>query len=219
MNVLQKFKARRVFKLPLGIDVRKFSCASEYVQEASGYVLYVGRLHPFKGVENLLRSIPYVLKEMDVKFVIAGIGPQLQYLKLIAKKLSVSENVDFLGFVPSNRLPELYVGASAFVAPGNAATTLLEAAAAEKPIISVKSGWNTSCLPEDVAFYVEQRNVKQLADALVKLLSDHELARRLSKRAKRYVEKNKSWDVLIKDYIKIYEQVLAESQSKALEVY
>jgi len=218
MNVLQRFKARKVFELPLGIDLRKFSCARKYLQEGSDYVLYVGRLHPFKGVENLLKSIPYVLEEVDARFVIAGIGPQLQYLKFIAKKLRISENINFLGFVPSNRLPELYAQASVFVTPGNAGVTLLEAASAEKPIISVKSGWNTSCLPEDVALYVERGNIKQLADAIVKLLSDHNLARRLSIRAKRYVEKTRSWDVLIKDYVRIYEEILAESQSKALEV-
>lgn len=211
MNVLQKFKARRVFKLPHGIDVRRFSSA----RKDPNYVLYVGRLYPFKGVEYLVKSTPHILKEVNTKFVIAGTGPQLSYLKSLAKRLGVSENIDFLGFVPSNRLPELYAGASAFVAPGNAGVTLLEAAAAEKPLITVKSGWNMSCLPEHVALYVEQRNVKQLADAILRILSDDKLARKLSIRAKRYVEKYRNWDFLIKDYIKIYEEVLAENRSRA----
>jgi len=208
---LQIFKPKRIFEIPHGIDVAKFGSA----RKDPNYVLYVGRLYPFKGVEYLVKSTPLILKEINTKFVIAGTGPQLPYLKSLAKRLGVSENIDFLEFGPSNRLPELYAGASAFVAPGNAGITLLEAAAAEKPLITVKSGWNTSCLPEHVALYVEQRNVKQLADAILRTLSDDKLARRLSIRAKRYVEKYRNWDFLIKDYIKIYEEVLAENRSRA----
>ncbi|MEM2179163.1 MAG: glycosyltransferase family 4 protein, partial [Candidatus Methanomethylicaceae archaeon] len=62
-------------------------------------VLFIGRLHPLKGIEVLLKAIPYVIKEKrSVKFVFIGPGDPKRYIR-IANKLGIGDRALFLGFV------------------------------------------------------------------------------------------------------------------------
>ncbi|MEB3798328.1 MAG: glycosyltransferase family 4 protein, partial [Caldisphaeraceae archaeon] len=61
--------------------------------------VFIGRMHYLKGIEVLLRSIPYVAKEVkDFKVLFIGPGNNRRYVKL-AKKLGIERYVEFLGFL------------------------------------------------------------------------------------------------------------------------
>lgn len=76
-----------------------------------GYVLSVGRLEEYKGVQYIIDAIG----DVDMNLVVAGTGPYEEQLRARAREAGVSENVEFLGYVSDERLAGLYVEASVFV--------------------------------------------------------------------------------------------------------
>lgn len=193
-------KPRITVHIPLAIDLARFND----VKKRQDYVLYVGRLNPVKGPELLVKAAPLILKEVDTKFIIAGDGFQRPYLERLASKLEVYSKIRFLGSVPYKKVPELIGHASVFVAPGGAGYTLLEAGALGKPIVSVRLEWNISCIGKEGAYYVAPRDERGLAEAVVKILKDHDLSEKISTRAMNFVRSTRSWDATIERYVSLY---------------
>jgi len=203
-NVLRKFKPRRIKYVPLGIDLKRF----ENLKTGNDYVLFLGRLEEVKRPQDLIRAIPFIIRKVKAKFVIAGLGRQYKHLWHLVRKLKISKYVKFVGWIPYEKIPSLIANASVVVAPGNAGYSIIEAAAAKKPIVSARMEWNIDAIGDGSAIFIKPGNIKELADAIIKVLTDPEIAETLAERARRYVEKHASWDVVVEDIINIYEEAI-----------
>lgn len=60
-------------------------------------LVYIGRLEKIKGVDYLIRALPEIRKEHDIRLTIVGNGSQINELQNLAKELFVSTIVDFKG--------------------------------------------------------------------------------------------------------------------------
>jgi len=203
-QVLNEFNLKKIAQIPLGIDLKRF----ENLKKRSDYVLFLGRLEQTKRPEDFIKAIPLVLKKVNANFVVAGSGNQYVYLKNLVKKLEIGENVRFIGWVSYNKVPEVVAKASMVVAPGYAGYSIMEAAAAEKPIVSGKLGWNIDSIGKDSALFIEPGNIKKLAEAIIKILTNHALAEKIAKKARTYIETHASWYVLTRYFIDTYNNVL-----------
>jgi glycosyltransferase involved in cell wall biosynthesis len=82
--------------------------------------LYVGRLSPEKGLEDLLAAFRLVhTRHPDSKLELAGSGPMKDSLIERAAELGISANVTFLGSRDIEELAELYVGSDVLVLPSH----------------------------------------------------------------------------------------------------
>ncbi|WP_128475808.1 glycosyltransferase family 4 protein [Halorussus pelagicus] len=97
--------------IPNGLDVERFADATPEKRDRP-YLLCVGRLEAYKGVQHAIRALPE-LPEYDL--LIAGSGDYRSELERTARETGVSERVEFLGYVADERLPGLYAGASAYL--------------------------------------------------------------------------------------------------------
>ncbi|NHN58915.1 MULTISPECIES: glycosyltransferase family 4 protein [Halorussus] len=97
--------------IPNGLDVERFADAMPEERERP-YLLCVGRLEAYKGVQHAIRALPE-LPEYDL--VVAGSGDYRSELERVAREVGVSERVEFLGYVDDERLPGLYAGAAAYL--------------------------------------------------------------------------------------------------------
>jgi len=97
--------------IPNGIDVERFADAEPYDHDRP-YLLCVGRLEEYKGVQHVIRALPE-LPEYDL--LVAGSGPYREELERIAEEKEVADRVEFLGYVDDEELPGLYAGADVFV--------------------------------------------------------------------------------------------------------
>ena len=204
LGVLKKFNPQKTVRIPLGIDLKRF----ENLKKRSDYVLFLGRLEQTKRPEDFIKAISLVLKKVDANFVVAGSGSQYALLKNLAKKLEIEKHVKFVGWIPYNRVPAVIAKASVVVAPGNAGYAIMEAAAAEKPIVSGKLDWNIDSIGKDSALFIEPGNIKKLAEAIIKILTNHALAETIAKKARTYIETHASWHVLTRYFIDTYDGVL-----------
>ena len=150
-------------------------------------VLIVGRMADQdrdKGHEALLRSLPTVAEHVpDVQLVIVGRGGDEARLRRLATQLEVEPFVHFAGRVPDHELPAYYDAADVFAMPSYAegfGLVYLEAMYHRIPCIAGnRDGAKEVVLDGETGLLVEPGNVTQLQEALLRLLLDRDLARRL----------------------------------------
>jgi len=79
------------------------------IPETSVIVLYQGKLHKGRGLENLVQSVKFL---RGITLVIVGDGPLNDALQLMAKNLPHSTQVIFVGHVPLEELPMVTASAN-----------------------------------------------------------------------------------------------------------
>lgn len=139
--------------IPNGVDPRPYAALdgldlrdvrARYAQPYERLVLYVGRIVHEKGVEVLLRSVPQVLAQMpNTRFVIAGRGPELNYLRGLAQGLGLEGHVTMAGFLSDEERNKLYKVADCAVFPSlyePFGIVALEAMAARVPVVASEVG-------------------------------------------------------------------------------
>ncbi len=110
-----------------------------YTQGYEGFILSVGRLDKLKRVDFLLRALSSSRPDMTCKIV--GTGPEEMPLKVLAEKLRLEKRVEFLGYVPDDRLLQLYADCSVvYFAPldEDYGYITLEAFLSRKPVITAE---------------------------------------------------------------------------------
>lgn len=127
---------------PNGIEVGKYLKAVRRPGKGTPLLLHVGRVVKEKKIDTAMRMMAE-MKERGKKteLVVAGGGPGIAYYKEEAKRLGISRNVKFLGFVQHNRLNALYRKANAlvFCSPFDTqGLVVIEALASGLPVIAAK---------------------------------------------------------------------------------
>lgn len=108
-----------------------------FTSDYKDYLLSVGRLDKLKRVDLLLKVMTHADERIHCK--IAGIGPELDRLQSMAQELDLTDRVEFLGFVPDDKLLRLYAECSCvFFAPldEDYGYITLEAFLSRKPVIT-----------------------------------------------------------------------------------
>ncbi len=204
LELMETYRPRRIFHEPgYAIDIARFKCD----RSRSDYILSLCELTRYKRVEDILRALPLILKETDIRMVIAGDGNQKGYLISLARKLKVNNRVDFIGKVPPEKLPEIYAGARVYVAAGNAGYSLLEAAASGVPIVSIDR-WYNKCILEDNFHPFTYGKPEEIARATIRILTDPDYAAGLAARAKSFVIEKRNWNHYLDRYLAIYHELL-----------
>jgi glycosyltransferase involved in cell wall biosynthesis len=153
--------------VPNGIEVERFRDADPRTHDRP-YLLTVGRLEAYKGVQHAIRALPAL---PDYDLLVAGSGDYGDRLREVARETDVAERVEFLGYVADADLPAVYAGAAAFVTMSGFEAyglTVGEALAAGTPAVVREAGalvdWaaREDCVgvagtdPDDVASAVER---------------------------------------------------------------
>ncbi|HMQ06349.1 MAG TPA: glycosyltransferase [Saprospiraceae bacterium] len=100
------------------------------------FILYVGRFAWEKGPDRLIHAFSQLKRQCDWRLIMAGDGPLLAEMKLLAKKLEVEDKIEFPGKVKD--VDALYSKASVFVLPSRVEgfpNALCEAMIAGLPVI------------------------------------------------------------------------------------
>src|SRR5258708_7771054 len=87
-------------------DVDKTIIKKKYNLGTRPTYMYVGRLDKEKNVDDLIKALPLVRREMDAQLLIVGTGKQHSYLVELAAQIQVSNHVRITGFVADNEIPK-----------------------------------------------------------------------------------------------------------------
>ena len=147
-------------------------------------ILSLSRLHPFKGVEFLVRAAPELLAAVpNSVFLIAGpnrttkqFGDYGVYLTKLAEELGVADRVRLIGLVPHADVREYYAGSDAVVVPSVSEAlnrVAIEAAAVGTPaVVTRTTGISEYMVEHSYGLIVEPCSSSAIATALRLLFTD-----------------------------------------------
>jgi glycosyltransferase involved in cell wall biosynthesis len=206
----------RIISIPQGVDLERFNfkIEREKAREQLGVtneplVLSVAQLIPRKGLTYLIRAVPEVLKSIpNVKFIIAGEGPEHPKLEEEIKQLGVGNAVKLLGGASYDMVPRLYAAADVFVLPtlyDAMPHAIYEAMAMAKPVIATRVGG----IPEVInngsdGLLVEAMKPDEIAKAIITLLKNRELTIRLGENALKKIKNMYTWEKIVQRYEQVY---------------
>ena len=189
-------------------------------QKISEYklILYAGRLIPDKRVIDLISAFKVVSERMqDVVLVLLGEGEAKQSLQKRANKLGIGPKVYFLGDVNN---PYSWMSHSdCFVLPSQREgfpNVLLEAMACGCPVISTdcQSGPSEIIENKKSGILVSVGDVKKIAEAIEKVLTDKSFTKKMVKHALLRIEK-----FSIKNIIPQYEKIIFKKNKGKAEKF
>ena len=140
------------------------------------WLLALGRLHPNKGFDVLLRAL--ALLPPDTRLALAGEGPERAALTRLARSLGVAERVDFLGW--RQDIGALLAACTVFVCPSRhepLGNVVLEAWSAARPVVAAAVQGPSELIVDGVTgLLVPREDAAALAGAIAGLLADPALA-------------------------------------------
>jgi phosphatidylinositol alpha-1,6-mannosyltransferase len=171
-------------------------------------ILTVGNLVERKGHDMVIRSLPAVCQRVpEATYLIVGTGPFKERLDELAAELGVRDRVIFAGRVPDDELPDLYAMCDVFAMPSRTllashdvegfGLVYLEAGACAKPVVAGRSGGIEDAVVDGfTGLVVDPSDVRDIGQALIRLLTDSELRGRLGQQGRDRVEKERTWSIL-----------------------
>jgi glycosyltransferase involved in cell wall biosynthesis len=165
---------------------------------------------PEKGQRHLIEALPAVrMLHPGVRLLLAGDGECRVELETLAKQLEQSEAVLFPGFVKN--VEQVYAALDAFAFPSEfegLGTALQAAMAAGLPCVSTKRGALMEVVDDERTALVVEPNGKEFAAAMLRLVTDEGLQKRIGEAGRREVEARFSAGRMVEGTVQVYEDVL-----------
>ena len=236
-----KNEVQRLFGLPFekinvipnGINIniyngieRNYEFRRRYARDNEKIVMCAGRLVYEKGFQYLLDAAPKILEHYnDVKFIIAGKGGMLDELKAKANYLGINNKVYFTGQLPSKDLYTMYRCADVAVFPSTYepfGIVAIEGMYAGTPIVVSDVGGLNEIVEHGVTGMKSYAgNANSIADSILALLFDQQLANNISKNARNKVKEVYNWTKIAQDthftYQKAICETVADKQAKEIK--
>ena len=159
------------------------------IEDEKFVALYVGRLHPDKNVELLIRAFHRLhATHRDTLLWIVGEGYLKGDLQALTTALSVEDATRFFGHVPNEGLTRFYERANVFVLPSTKETfgmVAVEAMYFAKPVIVPATLISAPDLvtPGENGFIIDARTEADLAEKLIYLKENPALCEKMGKKS------------------------------------
>ena len=205
------YRPGAIIVIPMGVDLKSgFNKGVTPSAERKG-CLFVGRFVEKKGVVFLIEAMK-ILRDSghEVDLIMAGSGPLLDACKTLALEYGLQDQVVFLGAVNKAQLPELYAQKAVCIVPSivdsrgdqeGLGLVIVEALgsgcvvlASDLPAIRdvIDDGRN--------GILFEPESPAAIADAVLKLMSDEALRKRLASNARESVLEKFDWEFIAERY-------------------
>jgi glycosyltransferase involved in cell wall biosynthesis len=181
-------------------------------------LLFLGRIHPKKGLERLLKLLPEVSRNHpDVLLVIAGSGekPYVGRIKRLVRASKLESHVLFTGALTGQAKFGAFACARAFLLPSkqeNFGIAVAEAMHMAVPvIISDKVDSWPFVRTANAGFVVEEAHIEAgFAQRVDEILKNPGMAKNLGKQGQGYARKHFTWQRVAKDMASLYEKALKD---------
>jgi glycosyltransferase involved in cell wall biosynthesis len=200
----------RIVVIHNGIDPDFGLTANPVRARAQMLVGTVGRLTRQKGIEFLIQAMPMIIERYrNAKLLIAGSGEEDSRLKDLVKRLGLEKKVEFLGYVdnPAAVIKSINV----FVLPSlweGFPYVLLEAMILKRPIVATDIfGVNEIIKQQISGILVQPRDPDNMAKAVVSLMSNSLMSRKMGEAAYRQVLSDFTLNKSISKTVKLYDSL------------
>ena len=168
-------------------------------------ILTVGRLVARKGQDKVIEALPKILARVpNIIYVIVGDGPEKEKLQILSSKLQVENNILFTGEISEEKKTAFYQLCDVFIMTPRQigpdvegfGMVYLEANQYGKPVVAGKSGGVAEAVIDGVTgLVVNPEDTNQISEAVIKLLTDDLLAKKMGEQGRERVEKEFRWEI------------------------
>ncbi len=142
-------------------------------------LLFVGRIDPLKGIDRLLKAMPYLQRFEGLRLVIIGGDEysrnEVEKLQRLSRELKVQDSVTFQGLIKQEQLPYFYSAADVCVVPSyyeSFGLVALESLACGTPVVATDVGEMRNIIrPGETGYVVPENTPQELAAKIAWLLS------------------------------------------------
>jgi len=183
---------------------------------------YIGVMGPQDGVDVVVRAAHMIVHQMrraDIAFTVIGDGDCFNELVALRDELKLNGHVDFTGRAPDDLVEKVMSTADIGLSPDpmnplNDVSTMnktMEYMAFELPVVAFDLR-ETRVSAADAALYVRptgdaEQDVRDYAQAIVKLIDDAAERVRMGKLGRARVERELAWPYQERAYLSVYELV------------
>jgi len=170
-------------------------------------IFAIGRLLPIKGFQYLIRAVT-LLKDKNVKLLIAGEGGYRQTLEQLSKDLEITNQVTFLGKIPKEKVKIFYSSTNVTVVPSlydAFGLVILEAMACGSPMVCTNV-CDFPLIAGGAAVYAKPQNPEDLAEKIQDVLNHPEKTKEMAEHGLKKV-KNYAWQPYIEKLEKLYQNL------------
>jgi len=199
---------QKIHVIPNGIETNLFKPHAN-TKENNGELklITVSRLIRRKGIDQLLAALARI-QDKSIKLLVVGTGSQENHLKNLCKDLHLNNAVEFYGYCPRERLPQLYDKSDVFILPSLAESfgmVFVEAMASSLPIIAAKTGGVVDLVKKENGILVQPGNIEEIKKAIVTMKNSYDMRVTMGKANRKRVIEHYSWKSVTQKYLEIYQ--------------
>ncbi|MDQ3087681.1 MAG: glycosyltransferase [Acidobacteriota bacterium] len=198
--------------------ISRSKLTGHYTQRGVKFVTIVANLRSDVKNHPMFLQAARKVKEnfANVAFVLAGEGELTESLKTLAKDLGIEKDTYFIGrcaqVAELLRVSDVCVLSSKSEGFSN---SILEYMSAAKPVVATDVGGASEAIVNNqTGFLVESDDDETMANRLIELLQNPELARQFGSRGHKRVEKNFSLAAQLTKTLELYEKLLSQKARK-----
>jgi glycosyltransferase involved in cell wall biosynthesis len=182
-------------------------------ESSKTYGLFISRIIAGKGLDDIIRALPLVLKtNPGFTVVVAGDGQEKITLMNLASELNVNDSIIWLGIVKNDHLCQLFLSSDVFIFPSHMPEgmpmSLVEALRSGIPIITTRVRFAVNYLVENKnCLFIETGNIFDINEKIGRILVDKDLQMNMKAINPKMVN-NFSEEIVGKEFEVIYMQML-----------
>jgi PEP-CTERM/exosortase A-associated glycosyltransferase len=184
---------------------------------------FIGSFYAYEGLDLLLEAVPVLIQRIPQLLVLlVGGGPDEERLRRIVRELSIERFVRFTGRVHHQEVASYCSVVDVFVFPRrrirltDLVTPLkpLEAMAQSKPVIASNVGGHCELIRDsDTGYLFAADDANALAAKVEAVIANVADRARVALNGRKFVEKERTWDVVVQRYASVYSQLLRGKMS------
>jgi len=180
-----------IVTVPNGIDIPDdIAQPHPDYRVADNVIGYIGRITEDKGIDTLMEAVQSLPEDMDVRLLVAGMGPYLDPLRKLKKSRGL-DRTDLLGYIPEGMKRRFIASLDVSVLPSRADTfgiVLLEAMREGVPVIGADAAGIPDVIQDgENGLLFEYGDVDGLRGCIHTLLTDVDVISRLKENGLRAV--------------------------------
>lgn len=189
------------------------------VRYASKFIItYFGVLALFKGVDTLIRAMSLVIKRIpQAHLLLIGDGKDKSEFENLTQRLKLEKDISFIGWVDYKILMPYYYITKVGIIPWHLNPQNLDKGIKLFEYMAIGKPQVVTDLPEQAAIVKEANcgiivppnDPQSMAEAIITLYDNPELAERLGRNGRKAAEQKYNWDIEKEKYLKPYETCIS----------
>jgi glycosyltransferase EpsD len=202
---------------PISNDQKRFKRDRYGYKEEDFLLFYAAEFNKNKNQQMLIHTLSLVKEKIpQVRLLLAGTGPLLDECKTLAKRLGVSDNIDFLGYRKDIHeiLPICDLAVASSLREG-LPVNIMEAMACELPVIAtVNRGHKELVQNNKTGWLVENEDVNDASSKIISIAKNNDITQKFGKTGRQMIQTKYSINKILEHKVSIYTAYMGGAEKR-----